>query len=443
MPSAGKVRELQRKLWAAAKQSEERRFHALYDRVRRGDVLWEAWRRVLANRGAAGVDRIALVEVEEYGVERMLGELARDLRAGTYRPAPVRRVEIPGCADVRTVIEELNPILRGWGNYFRTGNAANKFRQADDYAVKRLRSLMVKTRGRNFRADQVQQWTKTGLTGWVCTGCVAPSDIRRRRSTAMKIIGKSCAGNRTHGFERGMGKRVRKDTAPLTTNDVAATRPKREGRAAPDAERNRQRILATAREVFAEQGLDVPMEDLARQAGVGVGTLYRRYPNRADLIVAVFADKMRDYAEAAQQALADPDPWSGFCAYVERTCAMQAGDRGFTTVLTKTFPTARQLEADRDRAFADFRALVERAKAAGKLRADFVAEDMPLFLMANAGVLSTTADAAPNAWRRLVGYLTQACAATAAQPLPDPPNPRQMYRAMLRTTHHQRELGAK
>jgi RNA-directed DNA polymerase len=90
-----KVRRLQRKLWAAAKQSEGRRFHALYDRVYRDDVLVEAWRRVRANRGAAGVDRVTLEAVEAYGVERMLGELARDLRAGLYRPARVRRVEIP------------------------------------------------------------------------------------------------------------------------------------------------------------------------------------------------------------------------------------------------------------------------------------------------------------------------------------------------------------
>ena len=90
-----KVRRLQRKLWAAAKQSEGRRFHALYDRIYRDDVLVEAWRRVRANRGAAGVDRVTLEAVEGYGVERMLGELARDLRAGSYRPAPVRRVDIP------------------------------------------------------------------------------------------------------------------------------------------------------------------------------------------------------------------------------------------------------------------------------------------------------------------------------------------------------------
>ncbi len=91
----GKVRRLQRMLWAAAKQSEGRRFHALYDRIHRSDVLWEAWERVRANRGAAGVDRVTLEAVEEYGVQQMLEELSRDLRAGSYRPAPVRRVEIP------------------------------------------------------------------------------------------------------------------------------------------------------------------------------------------------------------------------------------------------------------------------------------------------------------------------------------------------------------
>jgi AcrR family transcriptional regulator len=204
-----------------------------------------------------------------------------------------------------------------------------------------------------------------------------------------------------------------------------------------DAERNRQRIVTAAREAFAELGVDVPMEEIARRAGVGVGTLYRRYPTRADLIAAALEAKMTGYADAARQALVDPDPWRGFSDFVERVCAMQAHDRGFTTALTMTFPTAKQLEADRDRAFADFTALIERAKAAGKLRADFVAEDLPMFLMANAGVLTATADAAPDTWRRLVAYLLQACAATAAQPLPDPPEPRQMYRAMLRSTHQQ------
>jgi len=90
-----KVRRLQNRLWAAAKQSKGRRFHALYDRIYRDDILWEAWERVRANRGAAGVDAVTVAAVEAYGVEQMLTELHESLRAGIYRPKPVRRVEIP------------------------------------------------------------------------------------------------------------------------------------------------------------------------------------------------------------------------------------------------------------------------------------------------------------------------------------------------------------
>jgi RNA-directed DNA polymerase len=94
-PDTANVRKLRNRLWAAAKQSPGRRFHALYDRIHRGDVLWEAWERVRANRGAAGVDRLTLEAVEAHGVQRMLAELQADLRAGKYHPSPVRRVEIP------------------------------------------------------------------------------------------------------------------------------------------------------------------------------------------------------------------------------------------------------------------------------------------------------------------------------------------------------------
>jgi RNA-directed DNA polymerase len=95
MAMGGGVRELQRKLWVAAKRSPGRRFHALFDRIWRSDVLREAWTRVRRNKGAAGVDKQTLAAVREYGVERLLGELQRDLRNGMYRPRPVRRVEIP------------------------------------------------------------------------------------------------------------------------------------------------------------------------------------------------------------------------------------------------------------------------------------------------------------------------------------------------------------
>ena len=93
-PAGSNVQRLQRSLWAAAKQSPERRFHALYDRIFRGDVLEEAWKRVRTNKGAAGVDKQTLADVEAYGVDRMLRELRRDLAEGSYRPAPARRRDI-------------------------------------------------------------------------------------------------------------------------------------------------------------------------------------------------------------------------------------------------------------------------------------------------------------------------------------------------------------
>jgi RNA-directed DNA polymerase len=95
--STVKVRELQRRLRSAAPAAcGYRRGRALYDRIHRGDVLWEAWERVRVNRGSAGVDRVTLAYAEsEYGVPRLFGELQADLCAGTYRPAPARRVDIP------------------------------------------------------------------------------------------------------------------------------------------------------------------------------------------------------------------------------------------------------------------------------------------------------------------------------------------------------------
>jgi group II intron reverse transcriptase/maturase len=94
-PEVDKVRELQRKLWVCAKRSQTRRFHALYDRIYRSDVLWEAWRRVRSNKGAAGVDQTTLESIEEQGVGRLLEGIQADLKAGRYRPQPVLRRYIP------------------------------------------------------------------------------------------------------------------------------------------------------------------------------------------------------------------------------------------------------------------------------------------------------------------------------------------------------------
>jgi len=94
-PVVDKVRELQRKLWMCAKQSKTRRFHALYDRIYRSDVLREAWRRVRSNGGSAGVDRETLESIEQQGVDQFLAGIEADLRGGRYRPSPVRRQYIP------------------------------------------------------------------------------------------------------------------------------------------------------------------------------------------------------------------------------------------------------------------------------------------------------------------------------------------------------------
>jgi AcrR family transcriptional regulator len=214
------------------------------------------------------------------------------------------------------------------------------------------------------------------------------------------------------------------------TKDTDARRPEPGLRS--DAQRNRERVVDAARDVFAEQGLEASTNEIARRAGVGVATLFRRFPTRDDLVAAAFADKMHAYSVAIDEALADPDPWNGFCGYIQRICQMQADDRGFADVLTMTFPTAKAFEEERNRSADKLAELLDRAKAAGRLRQDFAHQDVPLILMANAGVVTATRDAAPDAWRRLVGYLIQSFAAETTQPLPDPPTPRQMYRALLR-----------
>jgi AcrR family transcriptional regulator len=199
-----------------------------------------------------------------------------------------------------------------------------------------------------------------------------------------------------------------------------------------DAEQNRERIVEAARALFAERGIDVTREEIARRAGVGMATLKRRYPTRADLVAGAFEEKMWLFAAGARNALKDPDPWQGFCRYVSSLCAMQTGDRGFSDVLTMTFPSVTRFEAARVQAYEAFSELMERAQEAGALRQDFVAEDLIILLMASAGVVAATGKAAPRSAPRLIGYLLQAFAAPGGGPLPPPPSSRQIYKAITR-----------
>ncbi|MFJ3633321.1 TetR/AcrR family transcriptional regulator [Streptomyces sp. NPDC090112] len=201
-----------------------------------------------------------------------------------------------------------------------------------------------------------------------------------------------------------------------------------------DAERNRDRILAAARRLYATEGLGVSMAAVAREAGVGKATLSRRFATREDLITAVFTDRMDAYAEAVTTALANPDPWHGFTDYIYAVCAMQAADRGFADVLTMTFPAAKALEARRTESYNGFLELIACTQATGHLRHDFTSQDLVILLMANAGVINATGDAAPDTWHRLVGHMLRSYATPAAPipPLPDAPAPAALYRAMIR-----------
>jgi AcrR family transcriptional regulator len=200
-----------------------------------------------------------------------------------------------------------------------------------------------------------------------------------------------------------------------------------------DAQRNRDAILTAARQVFCDQGLEAPLEEIARRAQVGIATLYRRFPSRVELLDAVLADTVGAHIEVAEQALAMDDPWEGFCFYLEQTLRLQATDRGLNDAMGMRFPRAAGLEAAMRRLYDLGVLLIARAQQAGQLRADFTHQDLAFVTWANARILpAVDAAGAPNAWRRHLGFLLDGFRADRASPLPEPPlAPRQVYRAML------------
>ncbi|MDQ4113335.1 MAG: TetR/AcrR family transcriptional regulator [Actinomycetota bacterium] len=198
-----------------------------------------------------------------------------------------------------------------------------------------------------------------------------------------------------------------------------------------DAERNRARILAAARKVLAAQGLGASMASIAREADVGIATLFRRFPTKEELVAAVFADRMADYAEAATKGLEDEDPWRGLVGFIETACELQAADSGFADVLTIAFPGSTELKRQRATAYDTTARLLARAKESGQLREDVTPEDLMLLHMANAGVIAATREHAADAWRRVIAQLIQSFQAPARGQLPPAPSPSSLYRAML------------
>jgi AcrR family transcriptional regulator len=182
-----------------------------------------------------------------------------------------------------------------------------------------------------------------------------------------------------------------------------------------DAQRNRDAIVVAARDVMGRRGLDAPLDEIAQTAGVGNATVYRHFPTRQGLVQAVFADGMRRYASAAERALEVGDPEAAVRGYLAEICALQAEHRALADLVTST----EYVDDNRDLAVASLTQLLERARAAGVLRADFAVEDVGLVLLANAGVVRRAGDRAVEASERFVALLLDGL----RPPPPDPGEP--------------------
>ncbi len=188
-----------------------------------------------------------------------------------------------------------------------------------------------------------------------------------------------------------------------------------------DAQANRDRIVAAAREVFATGGIEATVEEIARRAGVGIGTLYRRFPTKEDLIDAVLEEAFGEFIVVAEEALAEPDAWVGFSTFLERALALHGADRGLKDLVESSAHGLARSDAKRATLRPLIRQLVERAQAQGTLRADFAAEDVSVVFWAAGRVIETTSAVAPDYWRRYLGLLLDGLRAEAATPLPRPP----------------------
>ncbi|SEH02805.1 regulatory protein, tetR family [Nonomuraea solani] len=157
-----------------------------------------------------------------------------------------------------------------------------------------------------------------------------------------------------------------------------------------DARRNRDALVTAAREVLAERGIDAPLEAVAKRAGVAIGTLYRHFPERGDLVDALLEEKVSAWTGLARRSLEAEDAWDGLVRFLEETCETQARDRAFTELVCLSHQDDRSEMSDL------VERLMERARSAGALRADIGPIDLAYFMMAN----SRVAEADPGQWRR-------------------------------------------
>jgi len=188
-----------------------------------------------------------------------------------------------------------------------------------------------------------------------------------------------------------------------------------------DAERNRQRILEAAREGFADRGLGITLDEIARLAGVGVGTVYRRFPNKELLIDALFEERIGEIVALARRAAEDEDAWRGLSGFLEGAVGRLASDRGLRELLVGSTYAPERIVHGRSRIKPLVDDMVARAQAQGTLRADVGASDFPLLLMMLDAVVDTTRDIDPRTWRRALGIVLDGLKAPGTTALPGAP----------------------
>lgn len=215
-------------------------------------------------------------------------------------------------------------------------------------------------------------------------------------------------------------------TTPLPIGDVPppaarSDRPKRPLR--QDAARNRARILEAASRLFAESGLEATMDNIAEAAGVGVGTVYRRFPTKQDLIDALVDDRMAQVVELGHHAASCEDPWEGLVRFVDGTLRLQIADRALAELLHSATGVSRQLVKVREELAPRVEELVRRAIEAGELRSDVESSDIALLQVMVGAAADYTRQVSPTAWRRFLNLLLDGLrpCRSGARPLEEPP----------------------
>jgi AcrR family transcriptional regulator len=204
------------------------------------------------------------------------------------------------------------------------------------------------------------------------------------------------------------------------------------------ARRNHELLVVAAREVFAERGVEASLEEIARRAGVGIGTLYRHFATREALVEAIFEDRITEFIAIARAAAAEPDGWQALVRFLEQMLELQASDRVLKDVLMRYPPGHGRLASARQEMRQLFEQILERAREQGRLRDDFTISDLALLFWSFTPLIDATAEVAPNAWRRHLQWLLDGLRTEAATAQVEPALGEEELHAAMQALREQR-----